>query len=470
VRQGHEAAEPGTAHYEQHVLGEEGGAGESVEVEQEEFQRAIRMLAPAIPRAEQPMELGRMVMEGGLQADLVAEVERGRVLRLVPRGEDSPLEASSREEMKRRYLGMCQQEYGGGDCLGLLADGPVLTREDLRTLGLGLALRRVLRETRQALGEMVSPQAVVATIVCTAGVYLALWLLPEPATKVVAAGVTLALLAWLPVHTVWSLLDGWAQLVREVDGATSYEQIEQASGRFSRVLGENTARVLVMLVSAALGGGGAQWASKLPKLPGFSRAVARAEAQGVKLAEAGQVEAVAAGEGRTFTLTVSRPGGRVTAAADEAAEASTGLKTIIRHVGGNRQVFIRGQRWHVPAHRSIGEIPAKDLVGDQLQAMAQRVAKDWSSSKLSARQLDAIGEARAKGRFLEAHLMERRFRGQWVENMLRDQFRALQWNRTGVDVVDPSTGLRYEILSGTASNMERHGRRMADEFFRLIVF
>jgi hypothetical protein len=69
--------------------------------------------------------------------------------------------------------------------------------------------------------------------VSAAAVYLALWLLPEPVTKFLAAGLTLALLAWLPVHTLWELMDGWAQLVHDLDRATTYEQIEEASERFS---------------------------------------------------------------------------------------------------------------------------------------------------------------------------------------------------------------------------------------------
>lgn len=40
----------------------------------------------------------------------------------------------------------------------------------------------------------------------------------------------------------------------------------------------------------------------------------------------------------------------------------------------------------------------------------------------------------------------------------------------GIDVVDPATGRQYEILSGTASNMARHGRRLANEFFRMLTF
>jgi hypothetical protein len=66
--------------------------------------------------------------------------------------------------------------------------------------------------------------------------------------------------------------------------------------------------------------------------------------------------------------------------------------------------------------------------------------------------------------------MERRFRGQWVEKILRREFTQLKWNSRGVDAVDPATGIRYEVLSGTHSNMELHGRRLADTFFRMITF
>jgi hypothetical protein len=40
----------------------------------------------------------------------------------------------------------------------------------------------------------------------------------------------------------------------------------------------------------------------------------------------------------------------------------------------------------------------------------------------------------------------------------------------GIDVVDPATGRQYEILSGTESNLARHGRRMATELFRMLTF
>jgi hypothetical protein len=129
-----------------------------------------------------------------------------------------------------------------------------------------------------------------------------------------------------------------------------------------------------------------------------------------------------------------------------------------------------GVRWHLPANKSIKDIPAKDPVGDALQSAAQRVAKDWSLSKLSPAQNKAIKDAQNQGKYWQAKLMERMFRGQWVEKQLRRMFQQLRWRDKGVDAIDPVTGHEYEVLSGTVTNMERHGRRMTEEFFRLITF
>ncbi|HVG60258.1 MAG TPA: hypothetical protein VNA24_16995 [Hyalangium sp.] len=378
-----EQAQLAAARYELRVLTAETGQPAPVVVSKQDFQKAMRMLAAEIPLSAQPSETARWLMEGELRADLRADVDRGRVVRLMPLEDGTPLEAASAAEIARRAHLLCQEDFGGGDCLGLFSDGPVLTRADLRTLALALSLRHVLKETKVALQDMVSPQALVSMVVWTGCFYLLLWLLPEPVSKALAASLTLALLAWIPAKMLWSLMDGWAALVHAVDRATSYAQIEQAAERFRKLMGENTAQALVMLLSAAVAGGAAKFASKLPKLPGFGRAAEWDEAQGLKLGRAGEVEAVAAAEERTFTLMVRRPDGRATAVAEEAAEARVGFTTIIRHLGGNRQVFFNGQRWHVPANRSIKDIPLKDPIGAALQAAAKRIAKDWSSAKLT---------------------------------------------------------------------------------------
>ncbi|HEX8703490.1 MAG TPA: hypothetical protein VF815_31935 [Myxococcaceae bacterium] len=454
------------ARYELRVLTAGSGDDEPVEVEKEDFQRVMRVLAPGIHPSDRPDETARWLMEGGLQTHVLAEVRRGQVVRLTPVDESSPLAAETAAQMTLSYLALCQRLYGGGDCLGFLKDGPTLKREDLRMLALALSLRGVLKETWASLQEMVSPQALVAMVVWTAGVYLTMWLLPEPTTKLLAAGMTLALLAWLPAATLWELMDGWARLMHEVDRATSFAQVQAASERFSQVMGENTARVLVLVVTAALTGSAAKLSQQLPKLPGFSRAAARAEAQGTSLAEAASVEEVAAAGEGTFTLMVRGPGTRAAAA----SETRAGATIIIRHHGGNRLVSFLGRRFNVPANRSLKEIPTRDPMGDELEAAAQRIAKEWGPDDLQAEAVDAIRQATEQGRYWLARLLERQARGRFVEARLRQQFAQLKWNSRGVDAIDPTTGYRYEVLSGTDSNMALHGRRLAEEFFRLITF
>jgi hypothetical protein len=452
--------------YEAHLFTVSDPDPEPVEVSEEDFHRAMRKLLPDVPPSALPKESAQWLLSQPLAGSLLAEVEEGRVVRLTPLDENSPLDSSLAEEMKREYVRTCHELSAGADCLRLQSDGPTLTREDARVLAMAIGLKPALQKIKHSLKEMVEPAAVLSMIVWTCVVYLMMWLLPEPVSKVLAAALTVGLTAWLGVSTVWNLMDAWAVLVREVDGAYSVAQLRAAGERFGRTVGDNTAHVVVMLVTAVLGGTVAKFAKKLPQLPGFSRAAARAEAQGVSLQKVAQVEEVAVSSEGTFSVLTR------TAAAKGAATAtgSRSVLTIIRHRLGNLQVFINGQRWHVPPNTPLNKIPVADPVGDALQAAAQQAARMWNRGLLSDKEIAAISLARKQGKYLKAHLMERMARGKFVENELRDQFKHLKWSRQGVDALDPATGLKYEILSGTKWNMEMHGRRMAKELFRLITF
>jgi hypothetical protein len=441
-------------------------ASEPVKVDEEDFRRALRRMLPDVPPSALPKESAQWLLSQPLAGSLLAEVEAGRVVRLTPLDENTPLDSPAAEEIRREYARVCHELNAGADCLRLQSDGPTLTREDARVLALAIGLKPALQEIKHSLKEMVEPAAVLSMIVWTCVVYLTMWLLPEPVSKVLAATLTVGLIAWLGASTVWNLMDGWAMLVREVDGAYSVAQLRAAGEKFGRVVGDNTAHVVVMLVTAVLGGTVAKFAKKLPQLPGFSRAATRAEAEGVSLQKVAQVEEVTVSSEGTFSVLTR------TAAAQGAATAtgSRSVVTIIRHRLGNLQVFINGQRWHLPPNTPVQKIPATDPVGDQLQAAAQQAANRWNSSALSDSESMAISEAMKQGKYLRARLMERMARGKFVENELRRQFGHLQWSRHGVDAFDPATGLKYEVLSGTQWNMEMHGRRMAEELFRLITF
>ena len=141
-----------------------------------------------------------------------------------------------------------------------------------------------------------------------------------------------------------------------------------------------------------------------------------------------------------------------------------------KHRGGNRQYVVDGERWHVPKGRDVSEIPLSDPLGDKMQAAAHDIGDRWHTGLLSDDYRAAISRAYSGKQFGKARVLEARAKGQYVESQLKLRFPDLQWNSRGVDVSGPNFG--YEVLSGTQSNILRHGRRagMTTEFFRMITF
>ncbi|MFP2904231.1 hypothetical protein ACLESD_03970 [Pyxidicoccus sp. 3LFB2] len=455
---------PGAARYAVHVVSPGTVSLEPVEVDEDDFTEAVTRLAREARPAARPQEEARSLFAHAREAGVQPKREGERVYRASPVNVSAsapPTEVA----LTREYLRWCERTQGGGDCLRLLVDGPTVRGEDRYALALAISLGSVLEETRHALKDMVQPSAVLSMLVWTASLYLMLWALPDPASKAVAAGLTVALLAWLGVDTVWSLMRGWGQLVEDSHRATSFEDLSDAGEKFGQVMGENTARVLVMMATAALGGTTAKLAQKVPKLPGFSQAAVQAEAQGgMRLATLAEVETVAASSEGTFAVATRRP------ASAAVAEAEVAVTTIIRHQGGNRQVVLNGQRWHVPANKPLKDIPKADAVGDQLQAAALRAAQRWAPHQLTKNEDRAITAAIARGEHWLARLLEREARGRFVEKQLISEFPQLRWNKTGVDAIDLKTGYQYEVLSGTESNLALHGQRMAGFLFRMLTF
>jgi hypothetical protein len=109
-----------------------------------------------------------------------------------------------------------------------------------------------------------------------------------------------------------------------------------------------------------------------------------------------------------------------------------------------------------------------------LQRLTDDAASRWNTSQLSINEQLAIAEARASGEHWRAGLLQAQAKGRWVENEVRSATQSmdlnLEWNRVGVDVRDINTGFKYDVLSGTKSNIDTHAKRMSDELFRMITF
>jgi hypothetical protein len=144
-----------------------------------------------------------------------------------------------------------------------------------------------------------------------------MWLVPEPISKAVAAALTVVLLAWMGVDTLYALLDGWAVLAAQAHRARTFAELRAAGEQYGRVLGRHAARALIMGIMAVAGGTVAGVARQVRALPGYARALLQADAQGVRLTALGEVEAVAASTEGSLAVTCEpgrerprrRPGG-----------------------------------------------------------------------------------------------------------------------------------------------------------------
>ncbi len=472
-----------------------------VPIPREEFQRAFLRLSGEVrlnqntPRqaahellrlVESPPE-GPRVSAGG---SWTLEHHHGEVLTWISERQEGPVVLTPRAEglLKERYLKWCARQ-GGGDCLGLLDDASALRADDRRTLALALALGHVLDETRDALlRELLDTRVLVAMVVWTVALYCTMWVVPEPTTKALAATLTVVLLGYLGLETVYGLMDGWARLVDTAHHATTFEELQEAGAAFGVVLGEDAARAMILAVGALSGHTLGRVLPRVTSLPGFHLAGARFEAQGgaavlgrAALMEEALVTGGALAEAvSAVELVATSPQGPLAVVmlktrAGQGAERAPGERasaTVIRHRGGNRQVELSdGQRWHLPRGKSAADIPAEDAVGDLLQQAVTQAAKEWGPHRLSQNERRAITEAQKAGEHWLAKLLEREARGRFVEDEVSKRFKHLyNFSRNrGVDVVVPG-GYQYEILSGTESNLARHGRRMAGEFFRMLTF
>jgi hypothetical protein len=322
--------------------------------------------------------------------------------------------------------------------------------------------------------------------VWTVALYCMLWVVPEPSTKALAATLTVILVGWLGLDTVWGLMDGYSRMAVAAHEASTFAELRAAGMDFGRVLGEDAARGMILAVATLSGRTLGEVAARVKSLPGHGLASARWEAQGgagvlrrAGVGEWARGEALAHAVVAVDTVALSPQGPLAVVLLKQgtgpgAARAPGGRSatTVLQHRGGNRQVELSdGQRWHLPRGKSAADIPAEDKVGDMLQEAVTKVAREWGPDKLSAEEFVAIQRAEKQGEYWLSRLLEREARGRFVHARVQAQFKGrLRFNHQGVDVVDLTNNRKYELLSGSESNLARHGRRMAGEFFRMLTF
>ena len=238
---------------------------EPVEVTEDEFKAALAQLVLDMRLDVAFRELDEADQRGWV---------RSRTLLASSKGLADSGSGTSPESL---YARICPD---ADNCLTLVGGtGLPFGRKDRTLMALSFALDTVWESVEMEVGKMLNPVAFKAMLTSAALTVLLTMTLPEPVTKVLAVALTAAMVAYLGVIPVWEMGRGFVRLWEESEKATSVIELQDIGHRFGRVLGTNGTRVLVLLVTAALGGKSAM-AAQGPKLPGFSQAAIRAQAEG----------------------------------------------------------------------------------------------------------------------------------------------------------------------------------------------
>ncbi|QDE72036.1 hypothetical protein BHS09_36455 [Myxococcus xanthus] len=229
------------------------------------------------------------------------------------------------------YERICQRQDEPHSCLSMLSGGFSLGPSERRMLALYFALDTVWEGVEDAIRDMVNPAALRAMVTTMIGTALVMLVAPEPITKVIAIALTASLIAYLGTGPVWNLGQGFLRLLDESRDAAGFADLERAGHRFGKVLGDNGARVLVIVALSALGGKSAM-AAQGPKMPGFAQAASRAQLEGgfqLAGALAGEVQAISISSAGVLNVTLAP-----TAVA--AVAMGEGAGAVVGAVGGIR--------------------------------------------------------------------------------------------------------------------------------------
>ncbi|NRD59848.1 hypothetical protein HQQ75_42925, partial [Corallococcus exiguus] len=174
-------------------------------------------------------------------------------------------------------------------------------------MALSFALDTVWEGVADAVAELMDPAALRTLVTAMIGTAMVMLVAPEPVSKLIAVALTASLIAYLGTGPVWNLGQAFLRLMDESRDARDEAALKEAGHRFGRTLGDNGARVLVIVAMTALGGRNAM-AAQGPRIPGFPQAALRAEVEGgfqLSRALAGEVRSISVSSAGVLNVTLA---------------------------------------------------------------------------------------------------------------------------------------------------------------------
>ncbi|WPB74770.1 HNH endonuclease [Archangium violaceum] len=162
-----------------------------------------------------------------------------------------PLSIREQAAIVSDYRNWCT--HRPGDCLPSPEEGLSLSPDEKVDMALSFAVDGVWAGAHSAVRDSLDPAQLYTAVITSLTMYLTLLVMPEPVSKAIVITLTAWMVAYLGMDTVKSLLDGWRQMRADALRAHSFAQLRAAGERFGVLIGAQTARVLVMLTTMALG-------------------------------------------------------------------------------------------------------------------------------------------------------------------------------------------------------------------------
>ncbi|QAT87620.1 putative lipoprotein [Corallococcus coralloides] len=219
------------------------------------------------------------------------------------------LDVALRDEGRRSLLasvGGIVAGAQGRQVLRLSGDFPLDPMARWR-MALSFSLDTVWEGVADAVAELMDPAALRTLVTAMIGTAMVMLVAPEPVSKLIAVALTASLIAYLGTGPVWNLGQAFLRLMDESRDARDEAALKEAGHRFGRILGDNGARVLVIVAMTALGGRNAM-AAQGPRMPGFPQAALRAEVEGgfqLSRALAGEVRSISVSSAGVLNVTLA---------------------------------------------------------------------------------------------------------------------------------------------------------------------
>jgi len=302
------------------------------------------------------------------------------------------------------YNQLCASRRQSGDCLDLLGDGSFDT-DDRQRVAMSIAWHSVLAGVALELGRSVDPERVYVMVTSAMVGFMAMLAFPEPITKLILTGLTLAAVAYVGWDTIFSIRDGWKALKASCESATSFADLRAAGKRFGTIIGERVGRIIVMLLVAAMGANLGSFTARLSSLPGFTRAaqlfqarcgfsfgaVTAGNVQAVTISASGAV--VALTPGAVWATTNAMAGGRSGGSGPSAPGHVwfKNHKALVKALGPAG----KGKAWHHIVEQNPGNMkrlgpekihtpenvtPLEKSVHDQISAFYSRIVRQITGS------------------------------------------------------------------------------------------